>query len=178
MNHFFSYRNILRKSAKRFSEVLRIQCTFSLNIQFLIDFWAKFGPRLWDILSISGTVLMNHFFSILSILRKSAKRFREDLRIRCTFSLNIHFFIIIWPNFRPRLWNIYSISGNALMNQLFSILNILRKSAKLFSEVLRIRCTFSLNIQFFIMFGLSLGPDFEIFSRFQEMRWWITSLAS
>ena len=54
----------------------------------------------------------------------------------------------------------------------------MRNSEKRFCEVLRIRCTFSLKIQFFTIFGLTLGPDFEIFSQFQEMRLWITSLAS
>ena len=37
-------------------------------------------------------------------------------------------------------------------------------------EVVQIRCTFSLNIRFFIIIGLTFSPDFEIFSGFQEMR--------
>ena len=56
------------------------------------------------------------------------------------------------------------------MNHVFSIVISFRKSEKRFCEVLRIRCTFSLKIQFFKIFGLILGPDFEIFSGFQEMR--------
>ena len=87
-------------------------------------------------------------------------------------------FYNFWPKFGPGFWDIFSISGNALMNHYFNIVSILRKSAKRFCEDLRIRCTFSLNNQFFIIFGQSLGLDFEIFSRFQEMRWWITALVS
>ena len=54
------------------------------------------------------------------------------------------------------------------MNHFFSSVISFEK-AKKGSEVSRIRCTFSLKFQFFKIFGLSLGQDFEIFSGFQEI---------
>ena len=83
-----------------------------------------------------------------------------------------------WPEFWPRFWDIFSISGNALMNHFFSIVISCEKAKYDCAEVLRIQCTFSSNIQFFIIFGPNLGPDFEIFSQFQEMPLWISSSAS
>ena len=68
--------------------------------------------------------------------------------------------------------------GRCAYESLLQHRNILRKREKRFCEALWIRCNFSLNIQFFIIFGLNFGPDFEIFSQFQEMRIWITSLES
>ena len=120
-----------------------------------------------------------------NILRKSEKRFCEVLRIRCTFSLNNSIFHNFWPNIWA-LWGFWWYFLNFIWAYILKFLyesllqhrNILRKNEKRFCEVLRIRCTFSLNIQFFIIFGLTLGTDFEIFSQFQEMRLWITSSAS
>ena len=134
------------------------------------NFWPKFGPWFWDIFSISGNALYESLLQHCNILRKSEKRFCEVLRIRCTFSLNIQFFIIFGLTLGPDFEIIFSISGNAFMNHFFSIVISCEKSQKRFCEVLRIRWTFSLNIQFFIIFGLILGPGFEIFSQFQEIR--------
>ena len=172
--------------------------------------WPNFGPRFWDIFSISGNALMNHFF------RKSEKRFEADqmqLFIKDSIFHNVwpnlgpdfeifsqfqemrlwitslhcnilrksekqfwgyadpmHLFIKdsifhnVWPNLGPRFWDIFSISGNALMNLFFSIV-ISCEKAKNGSEVLRIRCTFSLKIQFFIIVWPNFGPRFwDIFS--------------
>ena len=116
---------------------------------FFTIFGIKFGPRFWDIFSISGNALMNPFFSIVISFEKAKKRFCEVLRIRCNFSLKIQFFTMFRPNFGPRFWDIFSISGNALMNDFFSIVISFEKEKKRFCEVLRIRCTFSLKIQFF-----------------------------
>ena len=55
------------------------------------------------------------------------------------------------------------------MNHFFSIVISFEKATNGSAEVLRIRCTFSLNMQFFKFFW-HMGPDFEIFSQFQEMR--------
>ena len=195
------------------------------------NFWSNFGPRFWDIFSISGNALMNHFFSIViswekrktilwdfgdsmhlfikdskncyfwawaqifryfldfgicayesllwhrNIFRKREKRFCEVLRIRCNFSLKIQFFHNFWPNFGPGFWDIFSISGNALMNHFFRIVisfrkcsvwitslwhrNIFRKREKRFCEVLRIRCTFSLKIQLFHNIWSKFVPRFS-----------------
>ena len=222
----------MRKSEQRFCEVLRIRCTFSLKIQFYIIYgliWAQILRYFLHFRKCAYESLLQH----CNILRKREQRFCEVLRFRCTFSLNIQFFISyglslepdfeifsqfqemlfwinssaslyrakkrttvlwsfaypihlfikdsilhnLWPNFGPRFWDIFSISGNALMNHIIQHCNILRKREQRFSEVLHIRCTFSLKIQFFIIYGLTLGPDFEIFSPFQEMRLWITSSA-
>ena len=194
--------------------------------------WPNFGPRFWDIFSISGNALMNLFFSIViscekaikrfwgyadpmhlfikdsifhnfwpnlsdqilryflnfrkcayesllqhrNILRKSEKWFCEVLRIRCTFSSKIQFFIMFDLTLAQILRYFLNFRKCAY-ESLLQHRNILRKSEN-GSEVMRIRCTFSLKIQFFILFGLTLGPDFEIFSQFQEMRLWISSSAS
>ena len=50
------------------------------------------------------------------------------------------------------------------MNHFFSIVISFEKAKNGSVRFCRIRCTFSLNIQFFTPFGLTLGPDFEIFS--------------
>ena len=110
-------------------------------------------------------------------MRKSEKRLCEVLRIPCTFSPKIQFFIIIgqiWAQNLRYFLNIRRCAYESLLQHR----NILRKSEKRLCEVLRIRCTVSSNIQFFIFIRLILGPDFEIFSRFQEMRLWMTSSAS
>ena len=164
------HRNILRKSEKHFCEVLWIRCTFSLKIQFVIMFgltlgpdfeifsqflemrlwisssasqclakkrktflwgfvdpmhlfikdsichnvWPNFGPRFWDIFSISGNALMNHFFW------KSEKRlwgYADQMQLFIKDSI----FHNVWPNFGPRFWDIFSISGNALVNHFFAL---------------------------------------------------------
>ena len=119
------------------------------------------------------------FESILQhryIVRKSEQRFCEVLRIRCTFSLKIQFYIIyglLWAQILRYFLHFRKCAYESHLQHC----NILRKSEQRFCEVLRIRCTFSLKVQFFIIDGLTLGPDFEIFSPFQEMRLWITSSA-
>ena len=184
------------------------------------NYWPNFGPRFWDIFSISGNTLMNNFFSIVISCEK-AKNYCMRF---CGSDAPFHQYSIFhnfWPNFRPRCWDIFSISGNALMNNFFSIVisyekgkndcvrfcgsdaplhqyavfhnywpkfgprfwgiflnfrkcayesllqhrNILRKSEIRFCEVLRIRRTFSSNIQFFIIFGPNFRPRcWDIFS--------------
>ena len=141
------------------------------------NYTPNLGPRFWDIFSISGNALMNHFFSIVISCEKAkygSVRFADPMHLFIKYSIFHNF----WPKFRPRFWDIFSISGNALMNHFFSIVISCEKAKKRLCEVLRIRCTFSSNIQFFIIFGPNLGPDFEIFSQFQEMPLWITSSAS
>ena len=141
------------------------------------NFWPNFGPRFWDIFSISGNALMNPFFSIVISFEKAKKRFSEvfadpmHLFIKDSFFFN--FFGILAQNLRCFL-DFRKCADESLLYHR----NIFRKSEKRFCGVLRIRCNFSLKIQFFTIFGLTLGPDFKIFSQFQEMRWWITSLAS
>ena len=133
------------------------------------NFWPKFGPRFWDIFSISGNALYESLLQHCNILRKSEKRFCEALRIRCTFSLKIQFFIIFGLTLVPDFEIFSQFQEMRFYESLLQHRNILRKSEKRFCEALWIRCNFSLNIQFFIIFGLTLGPDFEIFSQFQEM---------
>ena len=141
------------------------------------NFWHSFGARVWDIFSISGNALMNHFFSIVISCKKAKNGFCEVLRIRCTFSLKVQFFIIFGIALGPE-FEISSQFRKCAYESLLQHRNILQKSEKRLCEVLRIRCTFSLKVQFFIIFGIALGPEFEISSQFQEMRLWITSSAS
>ena len=164
MNLLLQHRNILRKSEIRLCWGFADPMHLFIKASIFHYFWPKFRPRFWDIFSISGNALMNHFFSIVFILRKSKKRFFEVMRIRCTFSSNIQFFNF-GPKFGPRCWDIFSISGNALIELLLQHRNILQKSEIRLGEVLRMRCTFSSKIQFFIIFGPKLGPRFrDIFS--------------
>ena len=84
------------------------------------NYWPNFGPRFWDIFSISGNALMNYFFSIVISCEKSKNgsvRFCGSDAPFIKYSIFHHF----WPKFRPRCWDIFSISGNALMNYFFSI---------------------------------------------------------
>ena len=169
------HRNIFRKSEKRFCEVLRIRCTFSLKIQFFYNFWPNFGPGLWDIFSISGNALMNHFLSIVISWEKRKTvlwGFGDSMHLFIKDSKNCYFWS--WTQIFRYFLDFWKCAYESLLWHR----NIFRKSEKRFCEVLRIRCTFSLKIQFFTIFGLTLGPDFEIFSQFQEMRVWNTSLAS
>ena len=169
------HRNIFRKSEKRFCEVLRIRCTFSLKIQFFYNFWPNFGPGLWDIFSISGNALMNHFLSIVISWEKRKTvlwGFGDSMHLFIKDSKNCYFWS--WTQIFRYFLDFWKCAYESLLWHR----NIFRKSEKRFCEVLRIRCTFSLKIQFFTIFGLTLGPDFEIFSQFQEMRLWITSLGS
>ena len=161
------------EKAKNGYEVMRIRCNFSLKIQYFIMFGLTLGPD-FEIFSQFQEMRLWITFLHCNILRKSIKQFwgyagQMQLFIKDSIFHNV------WPNFGPRFWDIFSISGNALMNLFFSIA-ISSKKAKNGYEVMRIRCNFSLNIQFVIMFGLTLGPDFEIFSQFQEMCLWITFL--
>ena len=109
----FLHRNILRKSGKQFWSYadpmhLIVKDSIFHNV------WPNFGPRSWDIFSISGNALMNHFF------RKSEKRlwgYADQMQLFIKDSI----FHNVWPNFGPRFWDIFSISGNALVNHFFSI---------------------------------------------------------
>ena len=105
--------NILRKSVKRFWGYAG-QMQLFIKDSIFHNVWPNFGPRFWDIFSISGNALMNHFF------RKSEKRFwgyADPMHLFIKDSI----FHNVWPNLGPRLWDIFSISGNVLMNLFFSI---------------------------------------------------------
>ena len=176
MNYFFS---IVISCEKRNTIVWNFADPMYLFIKLSIfhNFWPKLRPRFWDISSISGYALRNHFFSIALSCEKAKKRLCEVLRIRCTFSSKIQFFISIdlnWAKILRYFLNFRKCAYESLLQHRV----ILRKSKKRFCEVMRIRCTFSSNLQFFIIIGQILHPDFKIFSQFQEMRLWITSSAS
>ena len=143
------------------------------------NFWPNYRETDFEIFSQFQE--MRFYESLLqhrNILRKNEKKvlwgFADPMNLFIKYSIFHNF----WPNFGPRFWDIFSISGNSFMNHFFSIVISCEKTKNRFCEVLRIRCTFSLKIQFFIIFGLTLGPDFEIFSQFQEIPLWITSSAS
>ena len=186
----------------------------SFECSIFHHFWHSFGARVWDIFSISGNALMNHFFSIV-ISCRNRKTFLwgfDDLMHLCIKSwifhnfgliLGPHFLIIsqfqamrlwitssasckiektalwgfvnpmhlfikssifynCWHNFGARVWDIFSVSENGLMNHFFSIVISCKKAKKRFHQVLRIRWTFSLKVQFFKIFGKALVPEFEI----------------
>ena len=125
-------------------------------------------PRFSDIFSISGNALMNHFFSIVISFEKAKNGSLRFCGIRYTSSLNIHFFttfgLILGPDFE-----IFSqISGNALMNHFFSIVISWETAKNGSCEVLRIRCTFSLKMQYFAIFGLICPHIFRYFLNFRK----------
>ena len=119
---------------------------------------------------------MNHFFSIVISCENAKNGSMRFLRIRCTFSLKIQFFIMLELTL-AQILRYFLNFRKCTYESLFCIV-ISCENAENSYEVMRIRCTFSLKIQFFIMFGLTLGPDYEIFSQFQEMCLWIYSSAS
>ena len=139
------------------------------------NFWPNFGPRFWDIFFISGNTLMNHFLCIVISCEKVKDGY---VRIRDPMHLFIEnsIFYNFWPNFAPRYWDIFSISGNALMNHSFSIVISFEKAKDGSVRICGSDATFHWRFKFLNIFAFS--PDFEIFSGFQEMRLWITSLAS
>ena len=148
-----------------------------INIQFFIIFSLTIEEQILRYFLNFRKCAYESLLQHRNILRKNEKRFCEVLRIRCTFSLNIQFFIIFGLTIGKQILRYFLNFRKCAYESLLQHRNILRKNEKRFCEVLRIRCTFSLNIQFFIIFGLNLGLDFEIFSQFQEMRLWITSSA-
>ena len=91
-----------------------------IKLSFFHHFWPKFRPRCWDIFSISGNTLMNHFFSIVIYCEK-AKNVSVSF---CGSDAPFHQISISHNyllNFARRFWDIFSISGNTLMNHFFSI---------------------------------------------------------
>ena len=169
-------RNTLQKSEIRFCEVLRIRCTFHQNSILKHHFWPNFRPRCWDIFSISGNALMNPFFSIVISCEKAINDCVRFCGSDAPF-IKDSIFHNFWRKFTPRFKDIFSISGNKLMNYFFSIVISCQK-AKYDCVSLCGNDTPFHQIQFFIIFYPNLGPDFEIFSQFQEMRLWIPSSAS
>ena len=119
---------------------------------------------------------MNHFFSIVISCENAKNCSMRFLWIRCTFSLKIQFFIMLDLTL-AQILRYFLYFRKCTYESLFCIV-ISCENAENSYEVMRIRCTFSLKIQFFIMFGLTLGPDYKIFSQFQEMCLWISSSAS
>ena len=126
MNHYFSIVTsfeIVKNGSGRFHGS---DAPFHWRFIFL-QFWPNFGPRFWDIFSISGSALMNHFFSIVISLEKAKN---GSVRV-CGSDAPFHWrfiFLQFWPNFGPRFWDTSSISGNALMNHFFSIVISLEKA--------------------------------------------------
>ena len=142
-----------------------------LNDSIFNNFCPKFWTRCWDIFSISGNAMINLFFSIVISCEKAKIGCCEVLRIPCTVSLKISIFHNYWlSNFGQILgpdFEIFSQFQEMRWWITTSSIVITCEKGKIDScEVLRIWCTFSLNIQFFIIIGLILGPDFEIFSQF------------
>ena len=85
------------------------------------NFWPNFGPRFWDIFSISGNALMNHCFSILLSFEKAKNGSVRIYGSNAPFHWRFNFFFNFWPNFGPWFWDIFWVSGNAIMNHFFSI---------------------------------------------------------
>ena len=134
-------------------------------------------PRFSDIFTISGNALMNHLFSIVISFEKGKNGSVRFCGSDAPFHWRFNFFLNFWPNFVPGLWDIFSISGNALMNHFFSIVISFEKAKNGSLRFCGSDAPLHWTFNFFTTFDLTLGPDFEIFSRFQEMRLWIPSLA-
>ena len=130
------------------------------------NFWPKFWPRFLryflNFRKCAYELLLQH----RNILRKSEIRFCEVLRIWWTFSSNIQFFIIIdisWAQILRYFLNF----RNALLNHFFSI-GISCEKAKYDCVRFCIRCTFSSNIQFFIIFGQISAQILRYFLNFRK----------
>ena len=127
INHFFSIVISCEKAKKDRVGFGGSDAPFHQIFKFHI-FWPKFRPRFWDIFSILGNTLMNHIFSIVISCEKAKTvlwGFADPMHLFTKHTIFHQF----WPKLRPRFWDIFSISGNALMNHIFSIV-ISREKAK------------------------------------------------
>ena len=106
------------EKAKNGYEVMRIRCNFSLKIQFFIMFGLTLGPD-FEIFSQFQEMCLWITFLHRNILRKSGKQFWSFVDPMHLF-IKDSIFHNVWPNFGPRFWDIFSISGNALMNHFFA----------------------------------------------------------
>ena len=113
------HRNILRKCEKLFYEVLWIRCTFSLKIQFFIMLDLTLAQILRYFLNFKKCTYESLFLH-RNILRKCRKQLWGYADLMHLF-IKDSIFHNVWPNLGPRLGDIFSISGNALMNLFFSI---------------------------------------------------------
>ena len=175
MNHFFSIVLSCEKAKNDCMRFCGSDAPFH-QISIFHNYWLKFGPRFWDIFSISGNALMNHFFSFVILAKKRNTvlwGFADPMHLFIKYSIFHHF----WPNFRPRCWDIFSISGNTLANNFSSIVISYEKGKNDCVRFCGSDAPF-IKMQFFKIIDLSLGPDFKIFSQFQEMRLWIPCSAS
>ena len=91
-----------------------------IKYSIVYKFWPKFGPRFWDIFSIQEmrwwiTSLPSYY------LAKKSKTVLGGFPDPMHLFFKISILYNIWPNFRPRFWNIFWISGNAIMSHFFSI---------------------------------------------------------
>ena len=129
-----------------------------IKSSILYHFWHSFGARVWDIFSISGNALVNHYFSIVISCQKGEKRLLWGFADPIDLLIKSSIFHNFWHSFGARVWDIFSNFRKCAYESLLQHRNILQKSEKWLYEVLRIRCTFSLNFQFFIVFGIALGP--------------------
>ena len=177
MELLLQHRNILPKSEIRLCESLRKRYTFSPNSIFH-NLLPKFRPRFWDIFSISGNALMNPFFSIVISCEKAkndcVRFYGSDATIKDSIFHNY------WINFGPRFWEYFLNFRKCAYESLLQLRNTLQKSEIRLCEVLRIRCTFSSKIQFFIIFGPRywdiLAQILRYFLNFRNALW-ITSSA-
>ena len=126
MNHFFS----IVISCEKWKMVLggfTDPMHLFIEISIFYNFWPSFGPRFWDIFRISGNALMNHFFSIVISYEKvkngSGRFHGSDAPFHWRFN-----FLQFWVKFGPRFWDIFSISGSALMNLFLSIVISIEKA--------------------------------------------------
>ena len=139
---------------------------FGLSLGLDFEIFSRFQEMRWWI-----TALVSYYLA------------KKRKTVLGGFSDPMHFFIIysifynFWPNFGPRFWDIFSISGNALMSHFFSIVISCEKAQNGSVRFCGSDATFQL-ISMFYNFLTKFGHRFwDIFS-VQEMRWWVTSLAS
>ena len=99
-------------------------------IQFFIIFGLIFGPIFWDIFSISGNAIMNHFLSIVVSCKKAKNGFCEVLQIRCTFLLKASIFYNFWHSFGAQSLRYLLNFRKCAYESLFQHRNILQKREK------------------------------------------------
>ena len=155
-----------------FSDPMHLFIKYSIFYNFL----PRFGPRFWDIFSIQE---MRWWISSLASYYLAKKRktvllgFADPLHLFIKNSIFYNF----WPKFGARFWDISLVQ--AMRWWIISLASYyLAKKRKTilggFSDPMHLFIKYSIFYNFLPRFGPRFWDIFSI----QEMRWWISSLAS
>ena len=122
------HRNILQKSEKRFCEVFADPMHLFIKDSIFHNFWPNFGPTILRYLLNFRKCAYESLLQHRNILQKSEKRFCEVFADPMHLFIKSSIFYNFWHSFGARVWDIFLISGNALMNHFFSIVISCKKA--------------------------------------------------